>query len=63
MKYQLINETDQLPASPITFTTKEKAEACADKLRQRFVAQGYYLTANGTRIRPEEIKFVVVPAE
>ena len=60
MEYQLFNETDQLMVSPEIFNTKEKAEACAHALRQRFVVQGYYLTALGTRIKPEYVKLVVV---
>ena len=62
MKYQLFNETDQLFASPEVFGTRKEATACANRLRQRFVAQGYYLAASGVRIRPDEVKFVIVPA-
>lgn len=62
MEYHLFNETDQLLASPETFDTREKAEACAQALRQRFVVQGYYLTTRGTRIKPDDVKLVVVPA-
>jgi|CXWL01.1.fsa_nt_gi hypothetical protein len=61
MKYQLFNETDQLLASQNIFDSEEKAKAYADTLRQRFLAQGYYLTTRGTRIRPEEVKLIVVP--
>lgn len=62
MRFQLFNKTDEILASPETFASKEKAEACAQTLRQRFVAQGYYLTTHGTRIKPEDVKFVVLPA-
>ena len=63
MKYRLFNVTDQLLASPNTFGTTEKAEAYAEQLRQRFVAQGYYLTSSGVRIRPNEVKFIVLPTK
>jgi len=63
MKYQLFNETDQIMASPSKFATKEKAAAYAETLRKRFIMQGYYLTAAGTRIRPEDLKLAIVPAE
>jgi hypothetical protein len=61
MKFQVFNETDRILASPKTFATKEAAEACADELRRRFVAQGFYLTATGERIRPEDVRLVVLP--
>ena len=59
--YQLFNETDGVFASPETFKTTKQAEAYADKFRDRFGAQGYYLTAAGTRIAPSEIVLRVVP--
>lgn len=58
--YRLLNETDQIMAAPDVFKTKAQAEAHADKLRLRFVAQGYYLTADGRRVAPADVKLVVV---
>lgn len=58
--YQLLNETDQILAAPDLFKTKEQAEACAEKLRQRFVTQGFYLTAEGKRIPPDNVKLIVI---
>jgi hypothetical protein len=58
--YQLFNETDGLPASPETFKTREQAEACAKRFRERFAVQGYYLTAGGERIPPREVRLVVI---
>lgn len=61
--YQLLNETDQILAAPDVFKTKEQAEACADTLRQRFVAQGFYLTAEGKRIAPDDVKLIVISVD
>lgn len=59
----LWNETDQIFASPDDFETGEQALAYAEAFRKRFAAQGYYLTADGYRISPEDVELVVVPAE
>lgn len=59
----LWNETDQVFASPDDFDTEAQALAYAEAFRKRFAAQGYYLTADGDRIPPEEVELVVVPAE
>ena len=61
--YQLFNETDGVFATPATFKTRKQAEACADKFRDRFGVQGYYLTAAGERIAPSEVVLRVVPAD
>ena len=60
--YHLFNETDQILAHPRKFASKNDAEAAAEKLRGRFKEQGYYLTAQGTRISPDEVRLVVIPA-
>ena len=60
--YRLWNETDHILAAPDVFKTKELAQACAEKLRKRFAAQGFYLTTDGSRIAPEDVKLVVAPA-
>lgn len=61
--YRLLNETDQILAAPDAFETAEQAEACADKLRRRFVAQGFYLTADGKRIAAHDVKLIVIPVD
>ena len=61
--YMLWNDTDEVFASPETFETEAKAEAFAKKFRERFAAQGYYLTADRTRIAPEDVELFVVPAD
>ena len=61
--YMLWNETDKIFASPEEFETKAKAEAFAVRFRKRFAAQGYYLTADGARIAPEDVELVIVPTE
>ena len=61
--YQLINETDQLPASPKPFKSEKQALAYAAKLRKLYAMQGYYLTADGRRIAPEDVKFAAIPKE
>lgn len=60
--YQLFNETDGVFASPETFLTRADAEVFADKFRNRFASQGYYLTAGGERIPPSAVVLRVVPA-
>ena len=55
----LWNETDQVYASPEEFKTEGEAEAYALEFRKRFAAQGYYLTARGERISPEDVELVV----
>jgi len=59
----LWNETDQVFASPETFETEANASAFAKRFRQRYAAQGYYLTADRVRIPPEEVELLVVPAD
>jgi hypothetical protein len=59
----LWNETDQVFAAPEDFETEEQARAYAEAFRKRFVAQGYYLTADGDRISPDDVELVVVPVE
>ena len=61
--YRLWNETDQLFASPLTYKTEKQAKAYADTFRKRIAIQGYYLTVEGKRIKPEEVQLTVVPAK
>lgn len=61
--FQLWNETDQVFAAPDSFKTEKAAQTYAKEFRKRFAVQGYYLTASGQRISPDEVKLVVVPAD
>lgn len=57
------NETDEVYASPDTFKTREEAESFAARFRNRFAAQGYYLTSDRQRIGVADVVLVVIPAE
>jgi conjugal transfer/entry exclusion protein len=57
--FLLWNKTDQVYASPEEFTTEGEAQAYAREFRKRFVTQGYYKTANGERISPDDVELVV----
>ncbi len=61
--FVLHNRTDGVPASPDEFESVEAALRYADSFRQRYAAQGYYLTAEGYRIDPEDVELEVLPAE
>ncbi|MFA6093662.1 MAG: hypothetical protein WCU88_08905 [Elusimicrobiota bacterium] len=58
--FGLFNETDEVFASPDEFKTRKAARAYAREFRQRYKAQGYYLTAGGDRIPVEALRLVVV---
>jgi hypothetical protein len=57
----VFNETEGIYAWPEPFPTEDAAAAFAADFRQRYSRQGYYLTADGRRIAPEEIELLVVP--
>ncbi len=59
--FLLWNETDQVYATPEQFKTAREAQAYAHEFRKRYAAQGYYKTASGERISPEEVELVVEP--
>ncbi len=59
--YQVFNETDGVFASPQTFKTIPQAEEYAKKFRERFAAQGYYLTARGERLAARDVRLVARP--
>lgn len=59
--FLLWNDTDQVFASPKRFKSVIEAEAYARKFRERFMTQGYYLTADGYRISPDDICLKVLP--
>lgn len=59
----LWNDTDGIPAWPEPFKTKRDALEFARAFRARYARQGYYLTADGLRIDPEEVELVPRPAD
>jgi hypothetical protein len=61
--FMLFNNTDQVFASPETFETEDAAVRYAENFRRRFAAQGYYKTARGERIAPEDVELLVVPSD
>lgn len=58
--FGLWNETDGVYAAPDSFTTRRAMRAYARRFRQRFEAQGYYLTADGRRIPVRALELVVI---
>ena len=58
--YALWNETDNVYAAPESFKTKMEARAYARNFRKRFTQQGYYLTADRLRIKPSQVRLVVI---
>lgn len=61
IKWEVINLTDGIIALP--GTTKELAEIFVKEFPNTFRAQGYYLTASGTKIKPEEVRLEIRTAE
>ena len=58
-RYQVFNCTDGVWAAPFAMT-REEAEAFVRDFPKRHEWQGYYRTARGKRIRPEEVKLELV---
>jgi len=52
------NETDRVWAHPSLFTRKQ-AELFIERFPSRFGAQGYYLTSNLDKIKPEEVSLTI----
>lgn len=61
MKFMVWNETDCVPAAQEPFDTPEEAQAFVTQFSARYAAQGYYLTAQGQRIAPDDVELLVVP--
>jgi len=59
----LWNDTDGIPAWPEPFKTEREALEFARAFRARYARQGYYLTADGLRIDPEDVALVPRPAD
>lgn len=60
--YIVFNATDGFYASPEQYT-KEEAEQFIKDFPLRFKAQGYYLTSNRERIRPEDVELEIREVE
>jgi len=60
-KFMVWNDTDGVPAAPEPFDTPDEAWGFIDRFRKRYATQGYYLTAQGERISPDDVEFLVVP--
>ena len=58
-RFQVYNWTDGVPAHPDPMTLAE-AMAFARHFPGRFAQQGYYLTASGERIRPDDVELEIV---
>jgi hypothetical protein len=59
MKYLIFNETDQVYASPIQFNTRESAILYAERLREEYRSNGYYLTNERYKIPAEAIDYSI----
>ena len=58
-RYQVFNRTDGIWAAPFAMTSEE-AEAFVRDFPERYERQGYYRTASGRRIRPEDVELELV---
>jgi len=61
MKYQVLNMTDGLLASPKKMSMEE-AQRFVEEFRARIRKQGYYLTTECEQITPEEVKLDIIKA-
>ena len=59
-KWEVVNLTDGIIATPVI--SKNEAYAFIQEFSNKFKRQGYYLTANGVKIKPEEVKLEIQPA-
>ena len=55
-RFLVINDTDGILAAPQAFGSRKEAEEWCAEFRERFRAQGYYLTTSCERISPDEIQ-------
>jgi len=58
-RFLVFNHTDGIWASPFPMT-RDESEAFVKDFPKRYEQQGYYLTASGKRIRPEDVDLEVV---
>jgi hypothetical protein len=59
LKYLVVNETDGEFASPDKMTLAE-AQRFVQDFPLRYQEQGYYLTADGIRISPEDVSLLIL---
>jgi hypothetical protein len=60
---QIFNQTDSVYVSKKIFPTTEAARKFVDKYLDTYNKQGFYMTAKGDRIKPEEIRLILQPAD
>ena len=58
-RYQVFNLTDGIWAAPFAMS-REDAEMFVRDFPERYERQGYYRTASGKRIRPDEVELELV---
>lgn len=61
-KYVVLNLTDGIAAHPVPVTLSS-AQRLVRQFPRRFLGQGFYVTAERKRIRPEDVRLVIVDAE
>lgn len=61
-RYHVFNHTDGVWAWPFPMN-REEAEEFVNEFPERYERQGYYLTASGERIRPEDVELEVVECD
>ena len=60
-RWEVINVTDGIVASPVI--SKTEAHSFIEEFPSKYKAQGFYLTSKGEKIKPQEIKLEMQPAE
>ncbi len=60
-EWEVVNLTDGIIATPIV--SKSEAYSFIQNFPNKFKEQGYYVTASGEKIKPENIKLEIHPAE
>lgn len=62
-KFDVWNGTDNIPATPILFDTKDEAESFCNDFRKRYEKQGYYRDNQWNKIAPEDIILIIKTVE
>lgn len=60
-RWEVINLTDGIVASPVI--SKMEAYTLIEEFPSKYREQGFYLTSTGEKIKPQEVKLEVQPAE
>lgn len=58
--FMIFNATDGVYFDPRSFPTQEEASEAAEEHRAVYNRQGYYLTADGLRISPDDLELEIV---